>query len=146
MSMPIDSPTPARLGVQEFGVEDGGYSGSTFREVRDALFANPYHPGPWGAAGAPALPVYEVTLRSLLAGVLPFGRRHQFLAAAKRTVDSGADLRWGADGLGFRRLLHPNGVCLTGDWTITEPTEYSGYFRQGSQGLAIGRYSVGGPT
>ena len=144
MSAPINTPAPTRLGPVEFVAEDSSYSGSSFREVRDALFANPYY-AVWGGAGEPALPEYQVTLGSLLARILPFGRRHQLLAASTRTVDSHADLRWGTDGLGFRRLLHPNGVCLTGDWVITEPTEYSGYFRQDSRGLVIGRYSVGGP-
>jgi hypothetical protein len=46
------------------------------------------------------------------------------------------------DGKGFRRLLHPNGVCLTGLWEITEETPYSGYFRKGSQALVVGRYST----
>jgi hypothetical protein len=39
-------------------------------------------------------------------------------------------------------MLHPNGVCLSGRWEITDPTPYSGYFSEGSQGLVIGRYSV----
>jgi hypothetical protein len=38
--------------------------------------------------------------------------------------------------------LHPNGVCLAGEWRITAPTEYSGYFATGSVALAIGRYST----
>jgi hypothetical protein len=85
-----------------------------------------------------------VTAWSVLSGVWSFGRRCQFFLAANRTVDSRADLRWGPDGRGYRRLLHPNGVCLTGRWEITEATEYTGYFRQGSTGLVIGRYSPGG--
>jgi hypothetical protein len=83
-----------------------------------------------------------VTLPSVLAGVLPSGKSHQFLDAAKRTVDSRADLRWGPDRKGVRRLLHPNSVCLTGTWEITEQTTYSGYFKTGSKGLVIGRYST----
>jgi len=51
-------------------------------------------------------------------------------------------LRWGADRKGYRRLLHPNGICLTGFWEITEESSYSGYFRKGSRALAIGRYST----
>jgi hypothetical protein len=39
-------------------------------------------------------------------------------------------------------LLHPNGICLTGIWEITEENPYSGYFRKGSRALAIGRYST----
>jgi hypothetical protein len=83
-----------------------------------------------------------VTLSSVLVGVLPFGKPHQFLAAARRTIDSHADLRWGPNRKGYRRLLHPNGICLTGRWEITEETPYSGYFKRGSKGLAIARYST----
>ena len=42
---------------------------------------------------------------------------------------------------GFRRLLHPNGICFTGTSKITEDTHYSGYFRKGSQ-ACYGRYST----
>ena len=59
-----------------------------------------------------------------------------------RAVDLRADLRWGADGKGFRRLLHPNGICLTGMWEITEETAYSGYFQKDSRALVVGRYST----
>jgi hypothetical protein len=65
-----------------------------------------------------------------------------FRQAVMRAVDSRADLRWGADRRGFRRLLHPNGICLTGLWEITADTPYSGYFRTGSRALIIGRYST----
>src|SRR6476620_8629031 len=92
--------------------EDTAYRGSTFREVSDAVFANPYQ-RMWGAAGEPALPVYDVTLASVMHGVLRSGRT-ALLKASERTVDSRADLRWGPDRTGFRRLLHPNGICLTG--------------------------------
>ncbi len=44
---------------------------------------------------------------------------------------------------GFRRIIHANGVCLTGLWEIPEETEYSGYFKRGSRGLLVGRYSCG---
>jgi hypothetical protein len=129
------------LGTQEVTPEDRAYRGSRFAEVRDALFANPYQKV-WGGAGEPPLPTYEVTLGSMLRGVLPFGRPYAFLQASRRTVDSRADLRWGVDGKGYRRLLHPNGVCLLGRWEITADTPYSGYFAQGSQALAVGRYST----
>src|SRR5947209_7311090 len=121
--------------------EDRTYAGSRFSEVREALFANPYQ-RVWGGDGASPLPVNEVTLGSVLRGVLPFTAPYLFREAAERTVDSAADLRWGLDRKGFRRLLHPNGVCLTGTWRITEETEYSGYFTKGSNALAVGRYST----
>jgi hypothetical protein len=132
---------PDYFGTEQFTDEDRAYKGSRFSEVRDALFANPYQKV-WGGEGEPPLPTYEITLLSVLRGILPFGRRHLFRQAVERTVDSHADLRWGADGKGFRRLIHPNGVCLTGLWEITEETEYSGYFRKSSQALIIGRYST----
>ncbi|MEN3329876.1 MAG: hypothetical protein V7638_4683 [Acidobacteriota bacterium] len=123
--------------ISDYGTEgitdqDRAYNGSRFAEVRDAVFANPYQ----------KVPTYEVTFRSVLVGVLSFGKRYLFKLAVVRTVDSHADLRWGTDGKGFRRLLHPNGVCLTGRWHITEETEYSGYFRKGSEALIVGRYST----
>jgi hypothetical protein len=129
------------FGTEQTTDEDRAYSGSRFSEVRDALFANPYQ-RIWGKEGEPTLSVGEVTLGSVLRGILPFGTPHLFRQATERAVDSGADLRWGRDGKGFRRLLHPNGVCLTGQWRITEQTEYSGYFANGSVALAVGRYST----
>ena len=129
------------FGIQSVTDEDRAYRGSRYGEVRDAIFANPYQKV-WGREGEPPLPIYDVTLGSVLRGVLPFGKRYLFQQAVQRAVDSHADLRWGQEGKGFRRLLHPNGVCLTGRWEVTEETNYSGYFRQGSQGLLITRYST----
>ena len=129
------------FGTEEITQEDRAYSGSRFSEVREALFANPYQKI-WGRADQPPLPIYRVTLSSVLRGILPLGQRYIFRQATERAVDSHADLRWGADGKGFRRLLHPNGVCLTGLWEITEETGYSGYFSKGSRALAVGRYST----
>ena len=131
----------ADFGIEGLTDEDRGYRGSTFREVVDALSANPYQ-RVWGRAGEPPLPVYEVTLASVLRGILPFGGPHLFRKATERAVDSRADLRWGPDRKGFRRLLHPNGICLTGTWRITGDTPYSGYFAPGSEALAVCRYST----
>ncbi len=133
---------PNRLGPEALNREDVAYRGSRFADVRAAVFANPYYLV-WGGEHEPPLPVYAVSLRHALAGLLK--RRWQFQAASDRIVDSRADLRWGADRLGFRRIVHTNGVCLTGTWSIDDvPTarRYSGYFRPGSRGLMIGRYSV----
>jgi hypothetical protein len=129
------------FGTEQTTDEDRAYGGSRFSEVRDALFTNPYQ-RVWAQAGEPPLPVTEVTLGSVLRGILPGGAPYLFRKATERAVDSGADLRWGRDGRGFRRLLHPNGVCLTGQWQITEENEYSGYFTKGSTALTIGRYST----
>jgi hypothetical protein len=129
------------FGIEAFTAEDGGYRGSTFREVTDALWENPYQ-RVWGRENEPLLPVYKVTLRSLLSGILSLKEGGLFQKATERAVDSHADLRWGPDRKGFRRLLHPNGVCLTGEWEITQPTEYTGYFATGSEALALARYST----
>jgi hypothetical protein len=131
----------ASFGIEATTDEDRAYSGSRFSDVKNAVLANPYQKL-WGAAGNPPLPVYQVTLASVLRGILPFGQPYLFRKATERAVDSSADLRWGPDQKGYRRLLHPNGICLTGLWTITEETDYSGYFRKGSQALMVGRYST----
>lgn len=128
-------------GTQEFTEEDRSYAGSRFAEVRDTTFANPYQKV-WGADGESPLPVYPVSLASVSRGILPFGQPSQFRQAVNRAVDSHADLRWGKDGKGFRRLLHPNGICLTGLWEISESNPYSGYFQIGSKALVVGRYST----
>lgn len=129
------------LGPQGVIDEDRLYSGSRYSEVKEALFQNAYYLN-WGAEGEPELPTYEVTLGRVLRGILPHGLPWRFKKAAERSVDSLADLRWGPDGKGYRRLLHPNGVCLFGRWTIDQPSPYSGYFAEGSQALVVGRYST----
>lgn len=120
-------------GTPQFTDEDRTYDGSRFREVVDALFANPYQQV-WGGAGQPPLPVYDVTLAMVASP--------QFRQASERTVDSGADLRWGPERKGFRRLVHPNGICLIGQWQITADTGYSGYFAEGRTALVVARYST----
>src|SRR5262245_38625123 len=129
------------FGTQEVTEADRAYEGSRFADVRAALWANPYQ-GVWGREGEPPLPRYRVSLLSVLRGALPFGPPYRFRQAVQRAVDSHADLRWGVDNQGFRRLLHPNGICLTGLWEVTKETAYSGYFREGSRALAVGRYST----
>jgi hypothetical protein len=131
----------AEIGSEEFTDADRLYAGSRFREVVDALFSNPYQKV-WGGEGEPPLPTLEQTLKTVFGGLLGQGTR--FERATARTVDSGADLRWGADGKGFPRFLHPTGVCLVGRWQISEETPYSGYFRKDSTALIVGRYSSGG--
>jgi hypothetical protein len=136
-------PAPdAIFGMQGLTREDQDYQGSRFSDVKAALFANPYQKV-WGDPNEPALPVYKVTNRSNYAGLLPGGRPSQLRIAAIRTVDTAADLRWGEDGKGFRRLVRPHGVCVTGVWEITADNPYSGYFKKGSRGLVIARISAG---
>jgi hypothetical protein len=116
-------------------------AGSRFSVVRDAVFANPYQKV-WGAQGNAPLERFPSSFAPLVKGLLPGGMAWQFLGAARRVLASDSDLRWGPDGKGYDRLLHPNGVCMTGLWEVTEETPYSGYFRKGSRGLIIARYST----
>jgi hypothetical protein len=132
---------PTYFGAEQVTEEDRSYQGSRFSEVRNALFTNPYQQR-WGGVGEPPLPVYGVDLLGVLRGVPPFRPPYFFRQAVARAVDSKADLRWGPDRKGFRRIIHPNGICLLGVWEISALTPYSGYFREGSRALAIGRYST----
>lgn len=134
--------TEEALGIQGFTANDKPVvAGSRFSTVRDAVFANPYQKV-WGAQANAPLERFPVTFMPLIKGLLPGGRTWQFLAAAKRVLASDSDLRWGPDGMGYRRLLHPNAICMTGLWEVTADTPYTGYFREGSRGLIITRYST----
>ena len=130
------------FGTNELTANERAFAGSRVAEIREALFRNRYYLA-WGGAGEPPLPTYEVALGRTLRGI--FQRSWHFQNAANRTVDSQADMRWGAEGRGFRRLLHPNGVCLFGEWAIAEKSprpELTGYFAPGKRGLLVARYST----
>jgi hypothetical protein len=118
----------------------------TYEEVYKAVFSEPYYGRSWRGPGQ--LPVYKQSLTSLLQGLLSRETPLGLLGtAAHRTVRSGADLRWGKDGKGVRRLLHPNGICLAGTWRIDAAPPgcaYTGYFAKGTEGRIIARYSTGG--
>src|SRR5207247_639683 len=133
---------PAYFGSVGTTDEDRGYRGSSFTEVRDAIFENAYYLN-WGGREEPPLPVYGVTLGRVLAGAAARGKRWLFQQAAERAVDSHADLRWGEDRRGFRRLLHPNGVCLTGRWVIDQAAAaaagYTGAFAANSEARIVAR-------
>jgi hypothetical protein len=134
----------AYQGNEAFAPEDAVYTGATFDEVRRAVIERTRYYDIWPGPGLVKFPNYPLRLRDLLRRFV-WPRPYPFRQAAERTVDSRADLRWGPDGKGVRRLLHPNGLCLTGEWQITvAETGYTGYFAPGKRGLVIARYSVGG--
>ena len=124
---------------------DFQYDGTTFNEVRNEVFKDPYYGSIWGETNDRPLPVYETTYAGVARGMFSLSKRFLFLDAAQRAIVSHADLRKGADGRGVERIIHPNGICLTGTWKIEDdiPTKYSGYFAKGSEGLVIARYSTG---
>lgn len=98
------------------------YNGSTFSEVWGKVKSDPYT----------TLPVQEVTVGSFFSG-----STNLLSKAAKRTIADRNDL---LDH--FDKLLHPNGVCLSGTWNITEQNPYTGYFTKNSKALIIVRASV----
>jgi hypothetical protein len=128
-------------GHQETTDEDRAYRGSRYAEVRQALYKNPYRGGTSGQAPGP-LPMFRSTIRNAWRGTLHPPQLLQ--QASARTVDTHADLRWGADGKGYRRILAPNGICALGTWEIAAENPYTGYFQKGAKGLAIGRFSSDG--
>lgn len=102
--------------------EGPAYRGSRFEEVWSAVVADPYD----------ELPAYRVTVSSFFGWL-----ENRLLTASRRTLSDRSDLL-----PRFRKLLHPNGICLSGRWRITEDTPYTGYFAQGSEGLIIARASA----
>lgn len=113
---------------------------STYQQVHDQVFA----PAQVDAAAAPEvrqeqavyaagqLPQYPVTASSIAAAGVGQLRRN-----AQRTLQDHVDLM-----PRLVKLVHANGICLAGQWQITEPTPYTGYLRQGARGLFLGRASV----
>lgn len=136
-------------GKQELTSKDA--EPSSFAAIDDALFdpaRNGQYYRTWRGPGEPALPIYKQTFTSLTRGlIVRFWKDFALLSAAKRTLRSRADLRWGPDGKGFRRLVHGMGICLKGKWEI-DPNwtgaAYTGYFAPGKVGRVIARYSLGG--
>jgi hypothetical protein len=141
MTKPWDFDLEALHGQQEATNEDRAYRGSRYAEVREALYANPYRDGKSGQVPGP-LPMFRSTIRNAWRGTL-HGPKYLRQASA-RTVDTRNDLRWGADGKGYRRILAPNGICVLGTWEVTVDNPYTGYFQKGSKGLTIGRFSSDG--
>ncbi|MGE3704849.1 MAG: hypothetical protein AB7I13_06220 [Vicinamibacterales bacterium] len=128
-------------GPQEMTAEDHEYRGSRYADVRAALYQNPYRGGAYGQEPGP-LPMFRSTIRNAWRGL--FSGENKFRQASARSMDSRADLRWGPDGKGWRRIIAPNGICVLGTWEITEQNMYTGYFRKGSKGLTVGRFSSDG--
>lgn len=98
------------------------YPGSTFQEIRDQVFSDPY----------PSLPEHIITLDTFYKGVA-----NMLFRETQRALNEPVDIS-----PYFQKLVHPLGVALTGTWNMTEPSPYTGYFRQGARGLIIVRCSV----
>jgi hypothetical protein len=100
------------------------FAASSFNQVKDVVFNNLYESN--------QLPQYEVTAKNFV--VNGFNR---LLDRATRTLNETNDYY-----PKFDKLVHANGICFSGVWTITKDNPYSGLFKKGSRALFIGRASA----
>ena len=110
---------------------------SSYQQVYDVVFRQSISPPVAEQAVAAVyqqgqLPQYAVNSRIFFEG-------DQF----KLRQDAARTLREQADYYpNLNKRLHRNGICFAGMWQIDQPNPYSGYFKQGSTALLIGRASV----
>ncbi|MBF0298644.1 MAG: hypothetical protein HQK51_07990 [Oligoflexia bacterium] len=98
------------------------YEGSQFEETWDIISSDPYS----------TLPHYDVSLWRFI-----FDPTNTLAQASMRTISNQEDIL-----PPFRKLVHPNGICLRGIWQINRKNKYSGYFKTGSKALVIVRSSL----
>lgn len=104
------------------GVNAKNFAGSTYDSVQSQIESDTYK----------VLPKHKISFASLF-GFL----KSKIKIAASRTLSDRSDIL-----PQFRKLAHPNGVCLSGTWEITESSPYGGYFKKGSEALIIARAST----
>ncbi|MBK9184903.1 MAG: hypothetical protein IPM78_00855 [Moraxellaceae bacterium] len=110
---------------------------SSFNEVRDVVFSpteakNSLEQQELNVYLDNKLPHYEVSSSNFIKDGV-----NLLVGDAQRTLNETADY--------YPRLekhLHSNGICFAGTWSITKKTPYTGYFKQGAQGLMIARAST----
>ncbi len=78
------------------------------------------------------LPSDKVTFQDLFDGLTSLIER-----SALRTLNTKKDIL-----PEFKKLAHPNGVCLKGEWAITQSNPYSGLFKKNSRAIIIARASA----
>ncbi len=103
------------------------YTGSSFNDIRDTVFSDPYS----------KLPYYKVN-KDLFG---PGGNRddNRLRQAARRTLSIQDDLY---DFPGGQKLLQPNGICFSGRWIVDQESNYTGQLSSATQSLVIARASV----
>ncbi|MGE3608629.1 MAG: hypothetical protein AB7I27_03495 [Bacteriovoracaceae bacterium] len=118
--------------------QTGEYVGSSYKEILqiisnkaegpiDSKYKDEYETYQRGE-----LPHYEINRGNFFeAGT------NLILEAAKRTTTQKFD--WYPR---ITKLVHSNGICVSGKWNITEESGYTGYFEKGKSALFIGRVSV----
>lgn len=101
------------------------YKGSIYKQLKTVVWETPYN----------KLPTYKLDKSRINSG--------EFEKNSARTIDTHFDLNE-TDQV---KIVHPNGVCVTGLWSINRENQanpYSGYFSNGKQGLVLGRISSEG--
>ncbi len=98
------------------------YAGSRFSDVWEQVKSDPYS----------QLPQDRVSIARFFRGA-----KDLLLEASSRTLSDQSDVL-----PRFDKLVHPNGVCLSGTWTITAPNRYTGMFRTGTKAQIIARAST----
>lgn len=112
----------ACLSSNLYALDQAIYQGSQFQEVWKVIASDPYE----------KLPHHQVTVGSFFSGT-----KNLLLENSRRTLSRQDDIL-----PPFKKLVHPNGICLRGIWSIDRQNRYSGYFKQGSQALIIVRASI----
>jgi hypothetical protein len=101
------------------------YNGSVFKDIKALVWQNPYE----------KLPHYKVDKLRI--------HSKEFTNNSARTLDNHQDFI-NSD---RPKIVHPNGVCLSGVWRINPENAdntYTGYFANGSTGLILARASTAG--
>jgi hypothetical protein len=112
--IPVPPPQPGVVADQPVA------KGISFNKVIELLRTRPYDPK--------QLPVRTTPLADI--------KNPALLHDSGRTLDSTEDIL-----PPFKRLLHPNGVCLAGEWIIERNNPYSGVYRPGSRCPIVARIS-----
>ncbi len=103
------------------------YQGSSFDDIREAVFADPYEDRP----------TYRVNKQQFG----PAGKHgdNRVYAAGLRTLSSRQDL---LEFDGGQKLFQANGICFTGEWVIDRPSHYIGLLAEGTRVPVVARASV----
>ncbi len=122
---------------------DGLYEGSTLDEVREALEFNPYTHD--GELIVERLPHYAFADINYLGSRL-WGPKREHYRFARRLMERQSQRILEDQRDTFerspRKVIHPNGMGLIGEWEIDVDTGLTGYFAQGAKGLFVGRASM----
>ncbi len=103
---------------------DKSYLGSTYQEVRDKVFSDPY-------SCLPELPLDPIKTSRFFKKF----KNLLYRAAQRTTKQEGDILPY------FDKLIHSNGIGYSGTWNITEDNPYSGLFTPGTKALMVARAS-----